>query len=126
VDALHRDVQQHAERPQVGGGVALLAADAFGGDVLGRPDETARRRQPRRVAERGDPEVGEHGRPVRPQQYVRGLHVAVVDADGVRGAQPGEHASADHGGVPRGQRAAGEEVLEGAAGDQLHHEPGVR
>ncbi|GAA1404173.1 hypothetical protein GCM10009639_49860 [Kitasatospora putterlickiae] len=122
---LDGDVQQHAERPQVRGRVALLAADPLRRDVLGRADQRAGGGERGGVPHRGDAEVGEDGGAVRAQQHVAGLDVAVLDAGRVRGAQRGEHTAADPGGLGDGERAAGDPVGEAAAGDQFHDQPGV-
>ncbi len=126
VPALDGDVEHHPQRPEVRGRVALLAADPLGGDVLGRADQAARGGQTGRLPQRGDAEVGEHRCAVGAQQDVPRLDVAVLDPGGVGGAQRGQHAPAEPGRLGRRHRASGQPVVQRAAGDQFHDQPGVR
>ncbi|CAM5726518.1 hypothetical protein SBADM41S_09122 [Streptomyces badius] len=125
VPALDGDVQHHAERPEVGGRVALRAADALGGYVVGRADEGARRGEAGRLTDGGDAEVREDGAAVGSQQDVGGLDVTVLDAHRVGGAEGGEDAAPQLGGVGGCHGAGGEPVVQGGAGHQLHHDPRV-
>ncbi|MEY9996862.1 hypothetical protein ABIE67_008894 [Streptomyces sp. V4I8] len=125
VVALHGGVQHHRQRPQVGGGAALVPRDALRRHEVGRTDVGAGGGEAGRLADRGDTEVGEDGSPVGPQQDVGGLHVAVLDAGVVRGGQRGQHSPAEPGRLGRWHRSPGQPVGERAAGDQLHHDPGV-
>jgi hypothetical protein len=118
-------VEHHRQRPQVGGGTALLAADPLRRHVVGRADYGTGGGEAGGLADGGDPEVGEHGASVGAQQDVRRLHVTVLDADRVGGAQRVEHLPAHTGRLGRFQAAPVEAVLERAAGEELHHDPRV-
>lgn len=122
--ALHRRVQRGAERPQVGGGPGVLAAHAFGGQVVDRADDLPGAGDRRVALHLGDAEVREQYPPVGGQQDVARLDVAVHDAGGVRGAQGAQHPQPDAGGLGRLQPlAVPDRVGERAALDQLHDDP---
>ncbi len=83
-----RDVQQAAERVQVGGGPVARAADALGRDVVERPHDLAGAGEVAAGVERlHEPEVGQVGVVGRGDEHVRGLDVAVHEPARVRGVQ---------------------------------------
>jgi len=112
-------VEEQAQRIHVGGRADHAAADAFRRQVRGRPVHLAADAV-RLPGARRDAEVDQlHA--VRGDHHVAGLHVAMHDAAGVRGAQRVGHLRADrHRGTPR-QRALGQQIGQRPAVDQLHH-----
>lgn len=122
--ALHGGVQEHAQRPQVGGGAGAAAGHPLGRDELQGADELAADGEGFLALDVGDAEVGEDHAAVGAQQHVGRLDVAVDDADGVRGAQGTEDGDADAGGLRGLHRAALEDLVQGLAAHQLHDDPG--
>ena len=117
-------VQHQPQRVQVGSPVELAAADLLGRQVLGRAhhDVVAGEVVAGGVGEAlGDAEVGEQDAPVRGDQDVAGLDVAVDQAGLVGGVERGGDAAAD---VHRQVRAEPlllvEQLAQALAVDQLH------
>jgi hypothetical protein len=99
---LDREVQQRAQRPQVGLGADRLARRLLGRHVRRRPDDHAWQRHAGLVPQGGHAEVGQlhvHGLSVEGDEHVCGLHVPVQHPRVVRGRQRVRHAEPD----PRGQ-----------------------
>ncbi len=123
--ALDGGVQGGGQRPQVGGRAAALAAQPFGSDVAGRADEQARLGDRGQILQPGDAEVGQHHPAVVGQEHVGRLHVAVLDAVGVRGGQRVQHPQPERRHPLRRPGAlGGHRVLQVAALQQLHDDPG--
>ena len=91
--ALERDlagehlVEDDAERVEVRLTGDGSAEGLLGGDVVGRAEHPAVRRQALLVERARDPEVGDLGRALLVDQHVLGLDVAVDDVARVRGAE---------------------------------------
>ena len=122
--ALHREVEQGAERPQVGGRPDLRSGRLLGRHVRRRPDDQAGGGHPGVVPDRGHPEVGQLAPVARLDQHVGRLDVAVHHPDHVGGLERGEHVEPDAGRPLVGERALVDHEL-GQAGrlDQLHDQP---
>ena len=113
-----------AERPDVAGSRGLLTRGDLGGEVGRRTGHHAGLRE-RRVRRRArDAEVGELHVAVGGDQDVRGLHVAVHHARGVRRAQRLGRLGQDRGGFVRRHRPlVADQVGEVAPLDVLHDQP---
>jgi hypothetical protein len=77
VVALHGYIKHQPERPQIGGGVALLTAEPFRRNVIQRADHTAGGGESVQPVDRRDTEVGQHRRAVLTHDHIRGLDIAV-------------------------------------------------
>ena len=110
------EVAEHLLGTQVGrgaGGVRLFVA--------------ARLRGVERDAEVGEPRVRtELGGAIFDDQHIRRLDVAVYDSTGMYVVERLGEVVADLGDRSRGESRPREEVFEVAAGDEFHHEIGVR
>jgi hypothetical protein len=128
-DALGRDPEGDAERPQVGRRGRAVAASPLGRDEGRRADQRAGGGGRRVAQQPGDPEVGEDGvaHLRRPAEHdVRRLDVAVQHAGGVRGVQRVEQPQAERGDLRGGQRPALRQLVgEGARRQPLHDHPGL-
>jgi len=81
-------VKEATKRVQVARGRGGAAFDELRREVVQAADELAFARELCRVGAACEPEVGEHGRAVRVEQHVRGLHVAVDHAARVQRVEP--------------------------------------
>ncbi len=122
--ALDGRVQRGAERPQVGGGSGILAAQPLRGEVVDRPDDLSGTGDGRVALDLGDAEVGEQDPAVLGEEHVAGLDVPVQYAGGVRGGQRAQHPQADPGGLARLDAADVLDLVgQRVALDELHHDP---
>ncbi len=118
-------VQHAAQAEQVGAVVERLAAGLFGGHVHRRARHDPPLRDAGVVRRAGQPEVGELGAQLRVafEQHVGRLDVAVDQLVGVGGGQPLGHLPADAQDLRHLERpGAVDPLLEGLAGDELHHQ----
>jgi hypothetical protein len=74
------------------------------------------------VGDAGDPEVRDAGEPVRVEEDVRWLEVAMDDASAVGDIERTSDAAKDRERIIEGERPAGEPVGERTAVHRLHHE----
>lgn len=123
--ALDGEVEGRAERPQIGGGSAALAAQPFGGGVVGRVDQVAGAPGGDLAVDDGEAEVGED-RSARPgEEDVGRLDVAVHHPGGMGGGERAENAHADPGRlVDRQRMPIADGPFQGRARQSLHDEPG--
>jgi hypothetical protein len=122
--AFDRRVQGGTEREDVRRGGRLPTLRDLGREVGRRPGDHARAGQLHLVDGTGDAEVGQLHQPVRGDQHVAGLHVAVHDTRVMGRGQPVRHLAADVRGLDGRQRPlprdAGRERLRGQV---LHDQP---
>ena len=119
-------VEDDAERPDVGAGVDVLAAELFGRHVGDGADGAAGAGQAGLAGDLGQAEVGDAGRPVLGDEDVGRLDVAVDDAARVGGGQAVGDLGGDGQGLGRGQGAAldlGPQALAAAEGHGDEHAP---
>ncbi len=117
-------VEDDADGVEVGPRVDGAAERLLGGEVLHRPDEPLGLRGAR-VAPfpvPGEAEVAELHRAVAAEEDVRGLHVAVNDAEAVEVGEGAEDLAGEPDGFLRLERRAGEALPESLPLDELHRQ----
>ena len=103
--------QGGAERPQVGGGRGVLAADALRCGEARRAHHHAGLGKPGVAGDGGDAEVGQHGPVVPAEQHVARLDVPVHHPGGVRHVQRGQQLATHLGRPVRRDGARGRQHL---------------
>ena len=113
-------VEDDAQGPEVGPGVDFVAAGLFGRHVGDRPHGRSGLGQPGFAGQLGQSEIEDLGQAVRGDHDIARLDVAVDDAVFVGLGQSLGDLGGDADRVGRGQRAAGDPLLEGLAGITGH------